>query len=122
MRMLIVDDSRTMRNYLASIARDLSFQTSEAGDGEEALACLDGEGPFDVALFDWEMPNMDGISLLKKVRQNDELNRMKVLMVTSLSQVSSVCEAVENGADDYLMKPVTPEMVADKLRLLGMLD
>lgn len=122
MKMLIVDDSRTMRNFLAAIAQELSFETTLACDGVDALPRLTAPNRFEVALVDWEMPRMDGISLLKAVRERRDLDHMKILMVTSLSTMSSVTEALQKGADDYLMKPVTSEMVAEKLRLLGILD
>lgn len=111
-----------MRTYLTGIARDLSFETHEACDGQDALSRLAGGDPFDVAFFDWEMPRLNGISLLRAVRARPEFDEMKVVMVTSVATIDAVFEAMNSGADDYLMKPVTPEMVGDKLRLLGIIE
>ncbi len=122
MRMLIVDDSRTMRNFLDVAAKDLDFETEQAVDGEEALEVLAASEPFDVALFDWDMPRRNGISLLNAVRAEKRFDPMKIVMVTSQSSFEAVSRALASGADDFLMKPLTPAMLADKIRLLGMID
>jgi len=122
MRMLIVDDSRTMRTFLAALARNLAFETGEAGDGIEALECLENDGRFDVALVDWDMPRMNGLALVNEVRSYPKFDSMKLMMITAQSSMDAVTQALTRGADDYLMKPITPEMFEDKLRILGLLD
>jgi two-component system chemotaxis response regulator CheY len=121
MRVLIVDDSRTMRKYLAAIVRDFQFESEQAADGQEALECLAGSD-FDLALVDWDMPRIDGISLVRMVRSEPRFDPMKLMMLTAHSSMDSVCEALNTGADDYLMKPVTAAMLGEKLKLLGFLD
>jgi two-component system chemotaxis response regulator CheY len=111
-----------MRSFLSAIAQDLSFNTDQACDGEDALMCLHENEPFDVALLDWNMPKMDGIALLNEVRSHPEFDSMKIVMVTSNTAMQSICEAPAKGADDYLMKPISPDMLAEKLQGMGILD
>jgi two-component system, chemotaxis family, chemotaxis protein CheY len=122
MRMLVIDDSKTMRSFLSYIARDLSFQTQEACDGQDALDVLKKSDPFDVALVDWDMPRMNGLDFVKNVRSNPSYANMKLMMVTAQSSLSAIIEALDSGANDYLMKPITKEMVSDKLRVLGVIE
>ena len=121
MRMLIVDDSRTMRALLASYARQLAFDVAEAADGEQALDRLRHDSDFDVLLIDWDMPRVDGLTLLRAVRAQPQLDGAKTMMVTSQTALERVSQALALGADDYLMKPLDERMFADKLRLLGVL-
>ena len=123
--MLIIDDSKPMRTWLAFIARELSFTPSEADDGRSALDLLirnDPREPFAVALVDWEMPRMNGLELVQAVRRNQDFAELKLLMVTTLNSTERVAEALAAGADDFLMKPVTKELLADKLLILGVTD
>lgn len=125
MKMLIIDDAKTMRKYLAFLATELAFATTEAGDGCEALDILgrphSGE-PFDIALVDWEMPRMDGLEFVRTVRQNPRLADLKLLMITTQNSLERVAEALEAGANDFLMKPITRDMLAEKLQILGLLE
>ena len=120
MRVLIVDDSRTMRKILCAYAREQGFDTVEAEDGVEALDLLQDEVPFDAALIDWDMPRMDGLTLLKEVRADPQWDNMKVVMVTAQSDINCVAAALAAGADDYLMKPLDEDMFIEKLRLVGL--
>ena len=122
MRMLIIDDSATMRRYLASIAALLRIENEQAADGVEGIERLETSPPYDVALVDWSMPRMDGLEFVKSVRARPEYQAMKLLMVTSRATMEDVNTAILGGADDYLMKPLTDAMLADKLRLLGLLE
>lgn len=121
MRLLIVDDSKAMRGMLAAYARELGCETADAADGKLALARLEDAGPFDCVLLDWDMPVMDGLACLKEIRAHGAYDHTKVMMVTSQSSFDRVSEALAAGADDYLMKPMDEAMLADKLRLLGLL-
>ena len=123
MKMLIVDDSKAMRTYLQSLATELAFQTEEAEDGRAGLNKLinnDPREPFAVALVDWEMPVMNGLELVQTVRRNRDFNSVKLMMVTPQNAMENVAQALAAGADDYLMKPVTRELLGEKLQILGM--
>jgi len=123
--MLVIDDSKPMRTFLAFIAQELSFTTTEAEDGRVALDSLirnDPREPFDVALVDWEMPRMNGLEFVQAVRRNRDFAGLRLLMVTSLNSMDRVAQALAAGADDFLMKPVTKEMLEEKLQILGVVD
>jgi two-component system chemotaxis response regulator CheY len=122
MKMLIIDDSKTMRVFLQRLAEELSFQTEAAEDGRDALLKLvknDPREPFDVALVDWEMPVMNGLELVQTVRRNKDFDSLKLMMVTTLNSMDRVALALEAGANDFLMKPVTKELLEEKLQILG---
>jgi two-component system chemotaxis response regulator CheY len=125
MKMLVIDDSKAMRTFLTFIAQEISFATAEACDGRDALKTLvhnDPREPFDVALVDWEMPHMNGLEFVQAVRRNEDFRELKLLMVTTLNSTERIAEALESGASDFLMKPVTKEMLLEKLQILGVLD
>lgn len=121
MKLLIVDDSRTMRGLLTAYARPLGFEIFEAEDGRHALEQIARHQPFDVILIDWDMPVLNGLELLEILRANPTYDSTKLMMVTAQSSMTSVVVAMEKGADDYLMKPLTEEMLADKLRVLELI-
>jgi len=123
--MLVVDDSKAIRTFLTALAEELSFATEAACDGREGLEVLirnDPRAPFEVVLVDWEMPRMNGLELVQAVRRNRDFDGLKILMVTTLNSMDRVAEALEAGANDFLMKPVTRETLADKLQILGVLE
>jgi two-component system chemotaxis response regulator CheY len=125
MKLLVIDDSKVMRTFLTSIAEEMSFFTKDASDGLEGLDILirnDPREPFNIALVDWEMPRMNGLEFIQAVRRNRDFSGLKLLMITNLNSTDCVVAALEAGADDFLMKPVTKEMLADKLQILGLLD
>lgn len=121
MRALIVDDSRTIRMILRRTLGELGFQVEEAEDGKEALATLAKDADFDFVLIDWNMPNINGFELVQAIRADASLGEMRLLMVTTESEMSRVTEALGAGVNEYIMKPFTPEIVVEKLKLLGML-
>ncbi len=120
MRMLIVDDSKAMRGYLRHLAQTLSYDTQEAVDGQDALKTIENSSTFDLALVDWDMPVMNGLELVKNLRSNPNHSSMKIMMVTSQTGMDHVTQALQSGADDYLMKPVDQGMLEEKLRMLGL--
>lgn len=120
MRILIIDDSSTMRRILASYAHEHGLETSQAADGVEALDVLEHDDSYDAAMIDWDMPRMDGLTLLKEIRSRPEWDGIKTVMVTAQSDINCVAAALAAGADDYLMKPLDETMFIDKLRLVGL--
>ena len=122
MKMLIIDDSKAMRMFLQRLAGELSFQTEEAADGRDGLKKLirnDPREPFDIALVDWDMPVMNGLELIQAVRRNQDFDSLKLMMVTAQNSMERVTMALEAGANDFLMKPVTREALEEKLQILG---
>jgi two-component system, chemotaxis family, chemotaxis protein CheY len=119
MKAIVVDDSRAMRSILKGILRGAGFEVVEAGDGVEGLERLAAAGAVDLALVDWNMPRMDGPTFVKAVRANPEHQSMRVMMVTSENDMTRVADALEFGANEFVMKPFTKEILLEKLQLLG---
>ena len=120
MRALVIDDSRAIRLILGQVMKKLGFEVVDAGDGQEALNKLKSDGPFDIALVDWNMPVMNGYDFVVNARKDSQYNDMRLMMVTTETEMSQVVKALEAGANEYVMKPFTKEMIAEKLTLLGL--
>ncbi|RLA95294.1 MAG: response regulator [Deltaproteobacteria bacterium] len=115
MKILIVDDFATMRKILKNILKELGYtDLLEAEDGQAALEILRRE-KVDLVISDWNMPNMDGLSLLKAIRSDEALKDTPVLMVTAEAQKQNVLEAVKAGVNNYVVKPFTPEVIQEKI-------
>jgi two-component system chemotaxis response regulator CheY len=120
MRALILDDSRAMRMILRRIMHAAGFEVVEAADGRQGLDVLSA-GPLpDVALVDWNMPGIDGLSFVKAVRDDPAYRQMTLMMVTTESEHDQVVRALAAGAHEYIIKPFTADAVVDKLELLGL--
>lgn len=119
MRVLIVDDSRSMRRILGKMMTDLGYtEIDEAEHGAEALQKLNLTVP-QIALVDWNMPVMGGLELISEMRQHRVYDQVKVMVVTSETNPRIVYEALKAGADEYAMKPLDPSVISDKLQILG---
>ncbi len=115
MKILIVDDFSTMRRIIKNLLRDLGFtNTSEADDGLTALPMLQ-QGSFDFLVTDWNMPGMEGIELLKKVREDEELKSLPVLLVTAEAKKEQIVEAAQAGVNGYIVKPFTSGTLKEKI-------
>lgn len=121
MKALVIDDSRTMRRIISKILTDLGYQVLEAGDGQEALGVLENNSGVDLCCIDWNMPVMDGLTFVKKTREVDAWRDITLMMVTTESEHSQIVRALAAGAHEYVIKPFTPEAIAQKLELLGLL-
>jgi len=121
MQALVVDDSSTMRKVLKAILTGEGFEVLEAKCGPDALEHLSQNRP-ELALFDWNMPEMTGIELLGKVRANHAWDNMKIMMVTTESEQVEIERALREGANEYLMKPFTKDSILDKLQMIGLLQ
>jgi two-component system chemotaxis response regulator CheY len=119
---LVVDDSRAQRSMLRRLLTERGYEVFEAGDGNEGVDSLARTGAVDLVLVDWNMPNMDGLEFIKVVRGNPEYERVQLVMVTSESEPAHIARALMNGADEYAIKPLTMDALADKLCLLGLED
>lgn len=120
MRILVIDDSLAMRNLLMGLCGEAGATAVPAVDGQDALEVLEREPRFDAALVDWDMPRVNGLEFVRRARADQRWKAMKLLMVTAHIGQTDVVEALGAGADDYLMKPVAPEMLEAKLRILGL--
>jgi len=117
---LVVDDSRAMRSILTRLLSGLGFDVAQAGDGAEALSVLDAGTRPDVILVDWNMPVMDGLTFIKEVRAREHLRDVSLMMVTTESEQGQIVRALAAGAHEYVIKPFTDEVIAEKLALLGL--
>ncbi|MBD3837914.1 response regulator [Brevundimonas sp.] len=115
---LIVDDSRIIRKVARRIVEGLGYEVDEAADGAEALAYCTGAMP-DVLLVDWNMPVMDGLSFLRRLRGLPGGDQPKVLFCTIETRPDRIAEALAAGADDYVMKPFDGEILQSKLAEVG---
>jgi two-component system, chemotaxis family, chemotaxis protein CheY len=118
MSALIIDDSRTVRVIIRQILVELGMEVIEAGNGAEALERIRQTPDIELVLVDWNMPVMDGLEFVRAVRAQPALNGVRLLMVTSESEGAQVTRALQAGANEYLMKPFTKEILIAKLNLL----
>lgn len=115
MRFLVVDDFSTMRRIVKNILKQLGYENiEEAEDGAQAYSKLQ-TGDFDFVVSDWNMPNMDGLELLKKVRSDERLKTIPVLMVTAEAEKEKVITAIQAGVNNYIVKPFTAEVLKEKM-------
>ncbi len=119
MHALIVDDSRAMRRVLRSIVEPLGFEITEAGNGIEGLQQLVERPNTELALVDWNMPEMNGLEFVKAVRANPVYERIKLVMVTTETEPAKMARALMAGVDEFVMKPFTKDILLDKLQLIG---
>ncbi|MEG1078076.1 MAG: chemotaxis response regulator CheY [Pseudomonas sp.] len=115
MKILIVDDFSTMRRIIKNLLRDLGFtNTQEADDGNTALPMLES-GHFDFVVSDWNMPNMDGLTMLQNIRADPALAKLPVLMVTAEAKKENIIAAAQAGANGYVVKPFTAQVLKEKI-------
>ena len=119
-RCLIVDDSRVIRRVASKIIQDLGFDVDEAENGRKALNALTIHMP-DLILVDWDMPVMDGLEFAKQLRKLPGGNKVVVVFCTTENDIPHIRQALDAGADEYIMKPFDSEIVRSKLMLLGLL-
>jgi two-component system chemotaxis response regulator CheY len=119
MRALVVDDSASMRAILKRTLADRGFEVAAAPSGSDALLLL-AKQDLDLVLIDWNMPGMNGFELLREIRRQPRYAAVKLVMVTTETNKAEMTHALAAGADEYIMKPFTPDVVYDKLRLAGL--
>jgi two-component system chemotaxis response regulator CheY len=120
MRALVIDDSRAIRSVLTKMLKECGFEVFEAGHGLEGLTQLQRLGTVDLALVDWNMPEMNGYQFVCAVRANAAYSDLRLMMVTTESELTQMVSALQAGADEYVMKPFTKEVIFEKLSLLGL--
>lgn len=114
-KFLVVDDFPTMRRIVRNLLKELGFENiDEAEDGQMALDKL-RSGDFDFVVSDWNMPNLDGLAMLKEIRQDPKLSGLPVLMVTAEAKKENIVAAAQAGANGYVVKPFTAATLEEKL-------
>jgi len=113
---LVVDDSRLMRNTIKAVfaKMNIACEFVEADDGKEALVQLAKE-KVELVLLDWNMPRLSGLEFLKEARKVEKFKTLPIIMVTSKTARANVIEAIQNGATDYVTKPINVELFIEKL-------
>jgi two-component system chemotaxis response regulator CheY len=118
MRALVIDDSRAVRIIIRNILREMGMEVIEAGNGREALEQLRANPDVELMLVDWNMPTMNGFEFIQAVRSERAYDAARVVMVTSETEVAQVTRALDAGANEYIMKPFSRDVLVAKLNLL----
>lgn len=112
---LVVDDMSSMRMMIKAVLRDVGMvDVREAPDGEKAAESLDG-APVDLVICDWDMPNMNGLELLQRLRSDERHKALPFIMLTANAQRDHVVKAIDAGVSDYLAKPFQPAELVRKI-------
>lgn len=115
LQFLVVDDFSTMRRIVRNLLKELGYHNiEEAEDGAEALARLDG-GQVQFVISDWNMPNLNGLDMLKSIRADDRFKHLPVLMVTAEAKKENIVAAAQAGASGYVVKPFTAATLEEKM-------
>lgn len=117
---LVVDDSRMIRRVASRILKDLQFKTEEAENGQDAIDHCRMSMP-DAILLDWNMPVMDGLNFLKELRKDPKGKKPVVVFCTAERDVAKITQALEAGADEYVMKPFDSDIIESKFYQAGLL-
>ncbi|GHC55235.1 chemotaxis protein CheY [Alcaligenes faecalis] len=114
-KILVVDDFPTMRRIIKNLLKDLGYENvDEAEDGQMGLEKL-RNGNFEFVVSDWNMPNLDGLEMLKQIRADANLSSLPVLMVTAEAKKENIIAAAQAGANGYVVKPFTAATLEEKL-------
>jgi two-component system chemotaxis response regulator CheY len=118
MRALVIDDSRTVRTIIKKVLDEIGLDVVEAANGREGLDQLRSTDDVELVLVDWNMPEMDGLEFIKAVRADRAYDPVRIVMVTTETEQEQVVRALAAGANEYVMKPFTKEILIAKLSLL----
>ncbi|HET6574179.1 MAG TPA: response regulator [Fimbriiglobus sp.] len=121
MRALVIDDSRAMRAIIRKTLTEVGVKVVEAGDGREGLEQLRQTPDVELVLVDWNMPVLNGLDFIRAVRADRSYDPVRIMMVTTETEQEQLVRALEAGADEYLMKPFTKEVLVAKLSLLNVI-
>ncbi len=114
-RFLAVDDSPTMRRIIVNTLKRIGFDNiSEASNGKEALAKIYSE-KVDFVITDWNMPEMNGLELIKAIKSDNSLKKLPILMVTTRGVKDDIVEAMKAGVSSYIVKPFSPQTLKEKI-------
>ena len=116
MKLLVVDDSSTMRRIIKNTLARLGYKDIlEGADGLEGWAAMDANPDVDMLITDWNMPEMNGLELVKKVRADARFKDLPIIMVTTEGGKAEVITALKAGVNNYIVKPFTPQVLKEKL-------
>ncbi len=121
MKCLVVDDSMVVRRAVRRIMDEVGFVCGEAGDGQQALDWIAANGYPDLIMLDWNMPVMNGIEFLKRLRVQPDGKKPKVIFCTTENEMERIVEALNTGADEYVMKPFDKDIIWDRCHHVGLL-
>jgi two-component system, chemotaxis family, chemotaxis protein CheY len=116
---MVIDDSRAIRMILAGILKELGYDVTQAVNGKDALDQVASYPAMAVFLVDWNMPEMNGLEFVQAIRQDPRFRATPLMMVTTETEISQMAKALEAGANEYVMKPFTKDMIHEKLQLMG---
>jgi two-component system chemotaxis response regulator CheY len=119
MKVLIIDDSRAMRTIIGQILKGIgSIEIAEAGNGLEGIQKLES-GPIpELTMVDWNMPEMDGLEFVQAVRGRPEFDAMRIMMVTTETEMGRMADALAQGVNEYVMKPFSKDVIIQKFQKL----
>ena len=115
MKALVIDDSRAMRTIIGQILRSIGYEVADASNGREGLQRVSEVGPLNLILVDWNMPEMNGIDFIRALRSDRKNDDVRVMMVTTETEMKRMAEALEQGVNEYVMKPFTRDVILQKL-------
>ncbi len=115
MKALVVDDSKMMRAVEQKALESLGWQVAVAANGVEALGVLQNMGECSLVLADWQMPEMDGLTLVKHIRKDPKYGQVTIIMVSSNAVMESIQEALDAGANDFVMKPFSVDALKERI-------
>ncbi len=115
---LVVDDSRAIRMILSRTLDSLGYNVTSACNGREAMETVKREPFLSLALVDWNMPEMNGLEFVQALRADDQFDEIKIIMVTTETEFEQMNAALMAGADDYVMKPFTAQIIAERVQAL----
>ncbi len=119
MKILVVDDSSTMRRIIKNTLARLGYKDIlEGADGVEGWSEMDTNPDIEMLITDWNMPEMNGLELVKKVRGDERFVDLPIIMVTTEGGKSEVITALKAGVNNYIVKPFTPQVLKEKLAVV----
>jgi two-component system chemotaxis response regulator CheY len=118
MLVLVIDDSRAVRIIIRNIVREMGMEVIEAGTGREGLEKLRQNPDVELVLVDWNMPEMNGLDFIRAVRAERAYDGVRIVMVTTETEGEQVCRALNAGANEYVMKPFSKDVLVAKLNML----
>ena len=122
MRALVIDDSRAVRIIIRNILREIGMDVAEAGNGLEGLDQMKYNPDISLVLVDWNMPVMNGLEFIQSLRSQRSYDGVRIMMVTTETESSQVLRALTAGANEYVMKPFTKDVLVAKLNMLDVFE